>query len=117
MEVKMDCIFCRIASREAKAEILYEDDLVVAFEDINPQAPVHVLIIPKKHIPNNLSIEETDKELIGHLFLVANRIAKEKGVADKGFRLVNNCNREAGQTVFHLHIHLLGGRQMFWPPG
>ncbi len=113
----MDCIFCRIASGRAEAKVLYEDELAVAFEDIRPQAPVHVLVIPKKHIPNNLALTEEDAPLVGHLFLVANRIAKEKGIAERGFRLVTNCNSEAGQTVFHLHLHLLGGRLMHWPPG
>ncbi|RME62712.1 MAG: histidine triad nucleotide-binding protein [Nitrospirae bacterium] len=113
----MDCIFCKIASKEIPSKIVYEDELSVAFEDINPQAPVHILIIPKKHIPNTLALTEDDKALIGHLFMVANKIAQDKGIAERGFRLVNNCNAEAGQTVFHLHIHLLGGRAMGWPPG
>lgn len=113
----MDCIFCKIAAKDIPAKVVYEDDLSVAFEDINPQAPVHILIIPKKHIPNSLALTEEDKALIGHLFMVANRIAREKGIAERGFRLVNNCNAEAGQTVFHLHVHLLGGRPMGWPPG
>jgi len=113
----MDCIFCKIINKQINANILYEDDQALAFEDINPQAPVHILIIPKKHIPNNLAITDKDKELIGHLFQIANKIAVEKAIADKGFRLVTNCNKEAGQAVFHLHIHLLGGRVMHWPPG
>jgi len=112
-----DCIFCKIASREIPSKIVYEDEEAVAFEDINPQAPVHILLIPKKHIPNSLSLTEEDKSIVGHLFLIANRIAQDRGIADRGFRLVNNCNAEAGQTVFHFHIHLLGGRIMNWPPG
>lgn len=113
----MDCIFCRIVEKKAPAKILYEDELSVAFEDIAPQAPVHVLVIPKRHISTALELKEEDKDLIGHLFLIAGKIASEKGIAERGFRLVINCNREAGQTVFHLHLHLLGGRPMHWPPG
>ncbi len=113
----MDCIFCKIASGEIPAKIVYQDEKAVAFEDINPQAPVHILIVPRKHIPTVLEIEEGDGELLGHLFSVANRIASEREIAGRGFRLVMNCNREAGQTVFHIHLHLLGGRTMGWPPG
>ena|SRR4030043_710786 len=113
----MGCIFCEIADRKRPAKIIYEDDLTMAFEDINPQAPVHVLVIPKKHIPTNLDIKKEDNKLVGNLFQVANKIADEKGIAGRGFRLVMNCNREAGQTVFHMHLHLLGGRIMYWPPG
>lgn len=99
------------------ARILYEDDTVVAFEDVNPQAPVHVLIVPRKHIATNLDLGPEDKPIIGHLFTVANRIAREKGIDQRGFRLVMNTNAEAGQSVFHIHLHLLGGRPMHWPPG
>jgi histidine triad (HIT) family protein len=113
----MDCIFCKIAQKEIPSKIVYEDEHVVAFEDINPQAPVHILVIPRKHIHNNLAFSEEDTSLIGHLFLVANKIASEKGIAERGFRTVMNCNAEAGQTVFHVHLHLLGGRPMKWPPG
>ncbi len=113
----MDCIFCKIASGEMPAKIVYQDERAVAFEDINPQAPVHILIIPRKHIATVLEIEEGDGELLGHLFGVANRIAREREIAERGFRLLMNCNREAGQTVFHIHLHLLGGRTMGWPPG
>ena len=112
-----DCLFCRIAAKKIPAKIIHEDADTVAFEDINPQAPVHVLIIPKKHISTTLELAEEDKALIGHLFFVAAKIAKEKGIADRGFRLVNNTNAEAGQTVYHIHLHLLGGRPMHWPPG
>jgi len=114
---EMDCIFCKIAEKNLPSNIIYEDDQALAFEDINPQAPVHVLIIPKKHIPTVLEISDEDSNLIGHLFKVAKSIAVEKGIGEEGFRLVMNCNREAGQTVFHLHLHLLGGRPMHWPPG
>jgi histidine triad (HIT) family protein len=113
----MGCLFCEIAERKMPAKVIYEDDYALAFEDIHPQAPVHVLVIPKKHISTNLDIKEEDNNLIGHLFQIANRIAKEKGVAERGFRLVMNCNAESGQTVFHIHLHVLGGRIMHWPPG
>jgi histidine triad (HIT) family protein len=113
----MDCLFCKIADKKIPAQIVYEDDTVVAFEDINPQAPVHILIIPRKHIPRILDITDDDQKLVGYLFHIASTIAKERGIAEKGFRLVLNCNREAGQTVFHIHLHLVGGRIMHWPPG
>ncbi|GAB6183103.1 histidine triad nucleotide-binding protein [Thermodesulfovibrio hydrogeniphilus] len=113
----MECIFCRIARGEILAKKVYEDDRVLAFHDIAPQAPVHILIIPKKHYYNLLELEEEDKELVGHIFLIANKIAKEMGFDKRGFRVVVNCNRDGGQTVFHLHFHLLAGRQMHWPPG
>ena len=112
-----DCLFCRISAKKIPADIIYEDNEAVAFIDINPQAPVHVLIIPKKHISTSLDITDEDNVLIGHLFRLAGRIAKEKGIAERGFRLVMNTNAAAGQTVFHIHLHLLGGRQMHWPPG
>jgi len=113
----VNCTFCDIVEKKRSAKILYEDDVVLAFEDINPQAPVHVLVIPKKHISTSLDIQDEDKSLIGYLFQIANKIAKGKGIAESGFRLVINCNREAGQTIFHIHLHLLGGRVMHWPPG
>ncbi|MBM4144744.1 MAG: histidine triad nucleotide-binding protein [Nitrospira sp.] len=113
----MGCIFCEIAEKKRPARIIYEDDHALAFEDINPQAPVHALVIPKKHISTNLEIKEEDNALIGHLFQIANRIAKDRGIAERGFRLVINCNPESGQTVFHIHLHIVGGRLMHWPPG
>lgn len=113
----MPCIFCEVAERKKPAKIIYEDDLVLAFEDINPQAPVHILVIPKKHIATNLDLKEEDTALVGRLFHVANRIAVDKGIAERGFRLVMNCNRDSGQAVFHVHLHVLGGRIMHWPPG
>lgn len=113
----MDCLFCKIAEKKIPAKIIYEDDLSVAFEDIAPQAPVHVLVIPKKHIATSLDIRPEDNALIGHLYQIANRIAKEKGIAERGFRVVMNTNREAGQSVWHIHLHVLGGRAMRWPPG
>ncbi len=112
-----DCLFCKISAKKIPASIVYEDSEAVAFNDINPQAPVHVLIIPKKHISTTLDITDEDNVLIGHLFRVAAQIAKEKGIEKRGFRLVMNTNADAGQTVFHIHLHVLGGRQMHWPPG
>jgi diadenosine tetraphosphate (Ap4A) HIT family hydrolase len=113
----MDCIFCKIAEGKIPARVIYEDDLAVAFEDISPQAPVHTLVIPRKHISTLLDMEDGDRELVGHLFKVAADLARQKGVDNGGFRLVMNTNADAGQTVFHVHLHLLGGRAMSWPPG
>jgi len=113
----MSCIFCRIANKEVPAKIVYEDDKVLAFHDINPQAPFHILVIPKKHYSTLLDLSEEDKELIGHIYLVINKIAKDLGFAERGFRVVINCKEEAGQTVFHIHFHVLAGRPMDWPPG
>ena len=112
-----ECLFCRISSKKVPAKIIYEDSDAVAFEDVHPQAPVHLLIIPRKHISTSLEIPPEDNSLIGHLFQVAGELAKEKGIAERGFRLVLNTNPEAGQSVYHIHLHLLGGRQMHWPPG
>lgn len=113
-----DCIFCKVVSKKIPSKIVYEDDLALAFEDINPQAPVHTLVIPKKHIATLLDLKEgTDDHLLGHLFKIANKIATDKGIAERGFRIVTNCNRESGQTVYHIHLHVLGGRPMHWPPG
>ena len=112
-----DCLFCRISAKKIPAKLVYEDRHAVAFEDIHPQAPVHVLIVPKKHISTSLDITDEDDGLIGHLFRIAGQIAKEKGIAERGFRLLMNTNPEAGQSVYHIHLHLLGGRQMHWPPG
>jgi histidine triad (HIT) family protein len=113
----MDCIFCKIAAGAIPAKIIHEDDLAVALEDLSPQAPVHVLVIPKKHISTSLDISVEDNALVGHLFQVANKIAIAKGIAARGFRMVMNCNAEAGQSVFHIHLHVMGGRPMGWPPG
>lgn len=112
-----NCIFCRIVRKEIPAKIIYEDEMVLAFEDIAPQAPVHILVIPKKHYSTILDIEEKNTELIGHIFMVARHIASQKGFDSKGFRLVINCNPDGGQTVYHVHFHILAGRQMHWPPG
>lgn len=112
-----DTIFGKIIRKEIPAEIVYEDEEVLAFKDIAPQAPIHILIIPKKEIPTANDIEESDAPLIGKLFLVAKKLAKEFGIDESGYRLVINCNKDAGQAVYHLHLHLLGGRKFSWPPG
>ncbi len=112
-----ECLFCKIAAGEIPAKIVFEDDKAVAFEDIQPQAPTHILIIPRKHIPTILDITKEDYELVGYLHSVANRIAAERALAEDGYRLVMNCNRAAGQEVFHLHFHMLAGRNFSWPPG
>jgi histidine triad (HIT) family protein len=112
-----DCIFCKIIDKKIPARIVYEDEHAFAFEDVNPQAPVHALVIPKKHIPTIMDITEEDSSLISHLITVAGKIAKDKGIAERGFRIVTNCNPESGQTVYHIHLHVLGGRRMHWPPG
>jgi histidine triad (HIT) family protein len=112
----MDCVFCKIIAREIPAEILYQDDEVIAFPDINPSAPVHLLIIPRKHIPSLLQLKKADIPLIGHMAEVASRLAKEKGIAESGYRIVINSGKEGGQVVPHLHMHLLGGRMLRWNP-
>lgn len=112
-----DCLFCKIASGEIPTNYIYEDDRVVAFNDIDPQAPIHILIIPKEHIQSALQIDDTNSEIVGHIFKVASKIAQDKGFASDGFRLVNNCGKDGGQTVGHLHFHLLAGRYLKWPPG
>ena len=112
-----DCIFCRIVRGEVPSERVYEDEQVVAFRDVNPQAPVHILVVPREHLVNALALGEPQKELAGHLILVANELARREGIAESGYRLVLNCNRDGGQSVDHLHLHLLGGRPMGWPPG
>lgn len=117
MSLDPHCIFCKIVDRKIPAKIVYEDEWAAAFEDANPQAPVHTLVIPKTHIPDMLSITEKDRELVGHLFSVANKIAQDKGFAAHGYRMVINNGRGAGQTVFHIHLHLLAGRHFSWPPG
>jgi histidine triad (HIT) family protein len=111
-----DNLFKKIIDRQIPATIVYEDDQSLAFKDINPQAPVHVLIIPRKVIPTHADLTEADRELVGHLHLVAAKLAQQLGIGD-GYRLVLNCKERAGQTVPHLHLHLLGGRDMRWPPG
>ncbi len=113
----MPCLFCRIVAGEIPASKVYEDDDVVAFNDINPQAPLHVLVIPKRHIATTNDLTAEDDGLVGMLVRRAAAIAAEKGYAARGYRTVLNCNAEAGQTVFHIHLHLLAGRVMGWPPG
>lgn len=111
------CIFCKIINKEIPAGIVYGNDEIVAFNDVNPQAPVHIIIIPRKHIERVSEIKEGDSALVGKLVLVAKKLAEEKKISDSGYRLVFNCNKDAGQVVFHIHLHLLGGRKMGWPPG
>ncbi|HET8709917.1 MAG TPA: histidine triad nucleotide-binding protein [Spongiibacteraceae bacterium] len=112
-----DCLFCKIAAKQIPAKIVLEDDHIVAFRDISPQAPSHILIIPRQHIStvNDAQIEHA--ALIGHMMLSASRLAEAEGIAQSGYRLVMNCNNDGGQTVYHIHLHLLGGRGMRWPPG
>lgn len=112
-----DCIFCKIANGEIPSDIIYQDDKVIAFNDIDPQSPVHFLVIPKEHIPSIRYIDEENVSLISHVILVINKIAKEKGLEKNGYRIVNNCGEYGGQTVEHLHFHVLGGRYLLWPPG
>ena len=112
-----DCLFCKISRKEIPAKVLYEDQLVMAFADINPQAPVHVLVIPKAHHDTLNDVSADEQQLLGYLILAATKIAAELGLKDKGYRLVMNCLASAGQSVFHLHLHLLGGRRFTWPPG
>lgn len=113
-----ECIFCKIAQGEIPSTILYEDDKVIAFQDINSQAPSHFLVIPKKHIISMVDVTEEDRqEVIPHIFKIIQHLAEEFNLNEKGFRIVNNCGEQGGQTVAHLHFHLLGGRQMLWPPG
>lgn len=114
----MDCIFCKIAAGEIPATVVYKDDFVKAFRDLDPQAPEHVLIIPKKHVGSLLELRQEDKDLAAHILVdVVPKLAKDLGVAENGFRIVCNTGEEGGQTVHHLHVHLLGGRSMQWPPG
>ena len=112
-----NCLFCRIIDGQILSKQVYEDGQVVVIEDISPVAPTHLLIIPKRHFVNALDMEQTDVPLIGHVFRVAAKLANELGVAENGFRIVNNNNAGAGQSVFHIHFHLLGGRNFSWPPG
>jgi histidine triad (HIT) family protein len=112
-----DCLFCKIARKEIPAKLVYEDRQVVAFEDIHPQAPTHTLVISKSHFATLNDVGAEEEALLGHMMLVATRVAKDKGLHAQGYRLVANCLEGAGQTVFHIHLHLLGGRQFSWPPG
>lgn len=112
-----DCLFCRMVSGEIAVDRVYEDEHVLAFNDINPQAPTHVLIIPRVHIATVNDLQPEHHVLAGRLYTVAARVARERGVADSGYRLVMNCNADGGQSVYHIHLHLLAGRRMQWPPG
>jgi len=112
-----DCIFCKIAAGEVRSEIVFQDETYVAFRDIRPQAPVHIQIIPIRHIPKISDLTEKDQDLTGGMVALANRLAAEEGIAEGGYRLVFNCGANAGQEVFHIHLHLLGGRPFRWPPG
>ena len=112
-----DCLFCKIIDRKIPGAIVYEDDRVVAFGDINPQAPTHVLVVPRRHIPSLNDLEAGDDQIVGELVRRAAAIAKERGISLGGYRTVFNTNRDAGQSVWHIHLHLLGGRAMTWPPG
>lgn len=112
-----NCLFCKMVSGEIRPDVVYQDDAVLAFRDINPQAPQHVLVIPKRHIATLNDLGPGDAELVGKLFLAAQEVARQAGIAESGYRTVMNCNADAGQSVFHLHLHVLGGRLMHWPPG
>lgn len=112
-----DCLFCKIVSGDIPANVVYQDDQVLAFEDINPQAPTHILIIPREHIATLDELDEGKEAIAGKILVAARKIAREKGLHERGYRLVANCLESAGQTVFHIHFHLLGGRNLGWPPG
>jgi histidine triad (HIT) family protein len=112
-----DCLFCGIVEGRVKGEIVYRDESIVAFKDIRPQAPVHLLIVPRMHVATILDLEAGDAAVVGQIFLVSAKLAREQGIADSGFRIVVNSGADAGQSVFHVHFHLLGGRHFRWPPG
>jgi histidine triad (HIT) family protein len=114
---EQNCIFCKIVAGEIPAAKVFEDERAVVFRDINPQAPTHALVIPRRHVASLNEASEADESLLGHLLLVAARVAREEGRAESGYRTVINTNADAGQTVFHIHVHLLGGRRLTWPPG
>lgn len=112
-----DCLFCKIIKGEIPSKKVHEDDATFAFRDINPQAPTHILIVPKQHIATLNNLEPAHAEVLSRIFQTARKLAADEGIAEPGYRAVFNCNRAAGQTVFHIHLHLLGGREMGWPPG
>ena len=112
-----NCIFCKIINGEIPSQKVYEDDKIFAFKDINPEAPVHILIIPKKHIESLNDLKEEDKDIISHIFIKVKEIGNKLGISESGYRVVNNCGVDGGQTVSHIHFHLLGGRSLQWPPG
>ena len=113
----MDCLFCKIIDEQIKSDIIYQDELILAFRDINPQAPHHILIIPKKHIATINDVQDEDQHLMGHMMLMAKKIAADLNVAEDGYRLLFNVNSHGGQEVYHIHLHLLAGRSLQWPPG
>lgn len=112
-----DCLFCKMVAGEIQPDVVYEDEHVLAFRDVNPQAPVHVLVVPREHIATLNDLTDDHAELVGRLYLAAKRVAEKDGIAERGYRTVINCNAEAGQSVYHVHLHVLGGRYMHWPPG
>jgi histidine triad (HIT) family protein len=112
-----DCLFCKMVAGEIQPDVVYEDEEVLAFRDVNPQAPTHVLVIPKTHIATTNDLNEENAAIVGKLYLAARQIAEEEGIAGPGYRMVMNCNAGAGQSVYHIHLHVLGGRGMGWPPG
>jgi histidine triad (HIT) family protein len=112
-----DCLFCKMVAGEIQPDVVFEDDEVLAFRDVNPQAPVHVLVIPRSHIATTNDLDADNAHLLGKLYLAAKKIAADEGIAESGYRTVINCNAGAGQSVYHIHLHLLGGRPMGWPPG
>lgn len=116
-QMSTSCIFCKIVSNEAKATIVYRDQQVTAFRDVNPVAPTHILIVPNRHIESVETLEAEDEQLMGHIFTVARKLAAEEGITDGGFRMITNTGVHGGQTVFHLHVHLIGGRRMRYPMG
>lgn len=114
---KSDCLFCKIVSKEIPAKVVYEDDKLIAIEDINPAAPTHLLLITREHIAGLNDVTEENEQLLGHIQLVASHLAKKLGLSEQGYRLISNCGKWGGQDVLHIHYHLLGGRELGWPPG
>lgn len=114
---EQDCLFCKVLNGDIPADIIYESDSAIAFRDINPQAPTHVLVIPRKHVATINDLDEENQGIVGSLYLAAKDIARAEGLSDEGYRVVMNCNEGAGQSVFHIHLHVLGGRALSWPPG
>jgi histidine triad (HIT) family protein len=114
---EQDCLFCKIVNGDIPADIIHKSETTVAFRDINPQAPTHVLVIPRKHVATINDLGEDDSRVVGDMYLAAKEIAASEGIAEEGYRAVMNCNAGAGQTVFHIHLHVLGGRSLSWPPG
>ena len=115
--MSQDCLFCKIAGGDIPADVVFESESVIAFRDVNPQAPTHVLVIPRKHVATINDLEPGDEPLVGDLYMAAKQVAADEGISESGFRTVMNCNKGAGQSVFHIHLHVLGGRSLSWPPG